>query len=69
VIEGGLEGYQHLIPWWDGENDAFDIQSVDDAALLPNLEVFDFDDRTPLRTHLGPELEKRRIKVLPALEA
>ena len=65
TIDGGAQVYRQIIPHWDGEDDAFDITSVDDAALLPKLKVFDFGDRTALRKKLGPALKGRGIKVLP----
>lgn len=37
--EGGAEIYLQLCPFWDGEDDRFDIQSATDAALLPNLKT------------------------------
>ena len=44
---GGI--YMQLYPFWDGEDDIFNIQSVDDAALLPNLKsvtlFYDEDER------------------------
>jgi len=36
--EGGDEIYLQIFPFWDGEDDTFDVQSAEDAALLPNLE-------------------------------
>jgi hypothetical protein len=36
--DGGDEIYAALVPIWDGEDDRFDIASLDDMALLPNLE-------------------------------
>ena len=66
AIDGGAQVYLQIIPLWDGEDDAFDITSVDDAALLPKLKVFDFGDSTELRKKLGPALQGRGIKILPA---
>jgi hypothetical protein len=37
--DGGDEIYGQLYPFWDGEDDVFDIRSADDAALLPNLRA------------------------------
>jgi hypothetical protein len=65
AINGGAQVYLQIIPLWDGEGNAFDITSVDDAALLPKLKVFDFGDRTDLRKKLGPALKGRGIRVLP----
>ncbi|WP_448318222.1 DUF6892 domain-containing protein [Streptomyces sp. CO7] len=36
-LDGGLEVYQECAPIWDGEDDLFDVASLDDLALLPNL--------------------------------
>jgi hypothetical protein len=36
--EGGDEIYLQIFPFWDGEDDTFDVRSAEDAALLPNLE-------------------------------
>jgi len=36
--DGGDEIYGQLYPFWDGEDDVFNIQAADDAALLPNLK-------------------------------
>ncbi len=37
-MDGGDEIYAQLCPFWDGEDDIFNIQSAEDAALLPNLK-------------------------------
>jgi hypothetical protein len=66
AIDGGAQVYLQINPLRDGEDHAFDITSVDDAALLPKLKVFDFGDRADLRKKLGPALQGRGIKVLPA---
>lgn len=44
--DGGNEIHHQLIPFWDGEDDAFNITSTDDLALLPNLKKMTllFDD-------------------------
>jgi hypothetical protein len=36
--DGGDILYNALIPVWDGESDEFDIKSLEDVSLLPNLE-------------------------------
>lgn len=36
--DGGDEIYLELIPFWDGEDDAFDVTSAEDVRLLPNLK-------------------------------
>lgn len=37
-IDGGNEIYLQIIPFWDGEDDIFNIKSADDVSLLPNLK-------------------------------
>lgn len=36
--DGGDDIYMQLCPYWDGEDDIFNIYSAEDAALLPNLK-------------------------------
>jgi hypothetical protein len=36
-FDAGLDIYGHCAPAWDGEDDLFDVRSLDDLALLPNL--------------------------------
>ncbi|MGW4200305.1 DUF6892 domain-containing protein [Streptomyces sp. NPDC004726] len=36
-FDAGLDIYWHCAPAWDGEDDLFDVRSLDDLALLPNL--------------------------------
>lgn len=47
--DGGDTIYGQLCPFWDGEDDVFNIQSAEDAALLPNLRsvtlFYDEDQR------------------------
>ncbi|MET9656847.1 hypothetical protein [Streptomyces sp. NPDC006510] len=37
LIDGGLQVYYECSPVWDGEDDLFDVGSLDDLDLLPNL--------------------------------
>ncbi|MFF8616349.1 DUF6892 domain-containing protein [Streptomyces sp. NPDC015350] len=37
LIDGGLQVYCECSPVWDGEDDLFDVDSLDDLDLLPNL--------------------------------
>ncbi|SDK41852.1 DUF6892 domain-containing protein [Streptomyces indicus] len=37
-FDAGQEIYRHCAPAWGGEDDLFDIRSLDDLALLPNLK-------------------------------
>lgn len=36
--DGGDAIYLQLCPFWDGEDEAFNVRSADDAALLPKLK-------------------------------
>jgi hypothetical protein len=36
-FDAGLDIYWHCAPAWDGEDDLFDVRSLDDLVLLPNL--------------------------------
>ncbi|WPO70103.1 MULTISPECIES: hypothetical protein [unclassified Streptomyces] len=46
-FDAGHEIYRHCAPAWGGEDDLFDIHSLDDLALLPNLKrVTAVDDGT-----------------------
>ncbi|MGW2838568.1 DUF6892 domain-containing protein [Streptomyces sp. NPDC001493] len=38
ILDGGLRVYYHCSPVWDGEDDLFDVRSLDDLPLLPNLK-------------------------------
>ncbi|MEU3552697.1 DUF6892 domain-containing protein [Streptomyces fragilis] len=50
-MDGGLQVYQECAPIWDGEDDLFDVASLDDLALLPNLR------RVIGSEFLSPELQ------------
>ncbi|MEU8882127.1 DUF6892 domain-containing protein [Streptomyces hydrogenans] len=46
-FDAGQEIYRQCAPAWGGEDDLFDIRSLDDLALLPNLKrVTAVDDGT-----------------------
>ena len=72
--DGGDEIYAGLIPVWDGEDDRFDIDTLDDLRLLPNLErvslycmVSEGLDLAPLRdvatlTHANINLSNDWVK-------
>ncbi len=36
--DGGNNIYMTISPFWDGEDDSFNINSAEDVALLPNLK-------------------------------
>ncbi|MFD5729625.1 MULTISPECIES: DUF6892 domain-containing protein [unclassified Streptomyces] len=40
-VDGGLQVYQECAPVWDGEDDLFDVGSLDDLDLLPNLRLIE----------------------------
>ncbi|MFD7497616.1 DUF6892 domain-containing protein [Streptomyces sp. NPDC059832] len=37
LVDGGHQVYYECSPVWDGEDDLFDVGSLDDLDLLPNL--------------------------------
>ncbi|GAA1304952.1 MULTISPECIES: hypothetical protein [unclassified Streptomyces] len=39
LIDGGHQVYYECSPVWDGEDDLFDVGSLDDLDLLPNLRL------------------------------
>ncbi|MER7727790.1 hypothetical protein [Streptomyces sp. NPDC096323] len=41
TLDGGLEVYQECSPVWDGEDDLYDVGSLDDLDLLPNLKLIE----------------------------
>ncbi len=41
LIDGGHQVYYECSPVWDGEDDLFDVHSLDDLALLPNLKLIE----------------------------
>lgn len=54
VMDGGLQVYQECAPVWDGEDDLFDVKSLADLALLPNLRrVIGSEFLGPLQTELA----------------
>jgi hypothetical protein len=61
--DGGDEIYLEIIPFWDGEDDVFDVKSAEDVDLLPNLKsavlLFDFpgDELIAAFKAKGVELE------------
>ncbi|NGO81066.1 hypothetical protein G6045_36205 [Streptomyces sp. YC504] len=48
-FDAGLDIYWHCAPAWGGEDELFDIHSLDDLALLPNLKRVTFVDDGTLR--------------------
>ncbi|MFF5501339.1 DUF6892 domain-containing protein [Streptomyces roseolus] len=41
-FDAGTEVFRHCAPAWDGEDDLFDVRSLDDLDLLPNLREVTF---------------------------
>ncbi|MFD6530587.1 DUF6892 domain-containing protein [Streptomyces sp. NPDC060184] len=39
TLDGGHQVYMECAPVWDGEDDIFDVHSLDDLDLLPNLKL------------------------------
>ncbi|QFT82765.1 hypothetical protein FIU89_19240 [Roseovarius sp. THAF27] len=60
-FDGGLDIYGWIFTFWGGETEDFDIDSLADLALLPNLRVFGFSamhDANDLAAYLrAPKLE------------
>ncbi|MEV7507107.1 hypothetical protein AB0O57_03990 [Streptomyces sp. NPDC091201] len=40
TFDGGHQVFQECAPVWDGEDDLFDLHSLEDLRLLPNLKLF-----------------------------
>lgn len=60
-FDDGNEIYFYFMPDWDGESDEFDVHSVVDAALLPNLkEVIYVSMCNP---SLMDQLEKKGVTI------
>ncbi|MGW6317620.1 DUF6892 domain-containing protein [Streptomyces sp. NPDC055099] len=41
-FDAGAGIFRHCAPAWDGEDDLFDVRSLDDLVLLPNLREVTF---------------------------
>ncbi|WP_330176940.1 hypothetical protein OG875_27660 [Streptomyces sp. NBC_01498] len=41
-FDAGADVFRHCAPAWDGEDDLFDVRSLDDLAPLPNLREITF---------------------------
>lgn len=63
VSDGGDTIYLEITPFWDGEDDRYDVKSAVDVNLLPNLKnatlLFDYpgDELIDAFEELGVELE------------
>ncbi|MGW7052319.1 DUF6892 domain-containing protein [Streptomyces sp. NPDC054887] len=40
TFDGGNQAFMECAPVWDGEDDLFDVRSLDDLSLVPNLKLF-----------------------------
>lgn len=38
IFDGGIDVYPLIMPYWDGEDDFFDVKSVKGFEKLPNLQ-------------------------------
>lgn len=41
-FDAGAAVFQHCAPAWDGEDELFDVRSLDDLDLVPNLREVTF---------------------------
>lgn len=82
ILDGGLNIYPYIYPFWGGETEEFDIHDLADIALLPGLKYLDFTamltttDLSPLAGHpaledvgLGMNGTWRHFDVLESLPA
>lgn len=60
--DGGDEVYAALVPEWDGEDDRFDVDSLEDVRLLPNLA------RVSLYSMVGKGIDLAPLRDVPKLE-
>ncbi len=61
TFDGGLSIYQIVIPNWDGEDDQFDVDSLEDITLLPNLESL-LEISMLTATDISPLLNLKKLK-------
>ncbi|MEU4418657.1 DUF6892 domain-containing protein [Nocardia salmonicida] len=62
IFDGGCQVYAECCPHWDGEGEQFDVVSLDDLHLLPNLErVLGAELLAP---HLRTVLRSRDIELI-----
>ncbi|MGQ4601456.1 DUF6892 domain-containing protein [Nocardia sp. R6R-6] len=62
IFDGGCQVYLECCPHWDGESDQFDVASLDDLHLLPNLKRVIGADR--LAPQLQAFLRSRGIELI-----
>ncbi len=58
--DGGDEIYRQIIPFWDGEDDQFEVRSVEDVTYIPNLKA---TNNMNFPKELIKELRAMKIKV------
>lgn len=58
--DGGDKIYGQIIPFWDGEDDQFDVKSIKDVKYLPNLKA---TNSMNFSKELVKELRAKKIKV------
>ncbi|TXR96250.1 hypothetical protein EAO73_32435 [Streptomyces sp. col6] len=55
-LDGGLQVYQECSPVWDGEDDLYDVRSLDDLDLLPNLRLISGVDDCGMGAAFDPDI-------------
>ncbi|WP_330452972.1 MULTISPECIES: DUF6892 domain-containing protein [unclassified Streptomyces] len=55
-LDGGLRVYQECSPVWDGEDDLYDVGSLDDLDLLPNLRLISGVDNCGMGAAFDPDV-------------
>lgn len=60
IPDGGDEIHSQIIPFWDGEDEQFDVLSIADIDYLPNLKR---TNSMKFSKEIIKELRKRKIKV------
>ncbi|MZE81027.1 DUF6892 domain-containing protein [Streptomyces xinghaiensis] len=60
TFDGGLQVFMECAPVWDGEDDLFDVHSLDDLDLLPRLKLFNGAEMLELMLPDGLEILRAR---------
>ncbi|XKK39694.1 hypothetical protein HFP72_02035 [Nocardiopsis sp. ARC36] len=64
LFDGGLRVFMECAPVWDGEDDLFDVRSLEDLDLVPNLRRFQgAEDHFYERPEMLAALTARGIEV------
>ena len=61
-FDGGNAVYSQVFPYWDGECNTFDVMSVEDIALVPNLKRISCMPEEFVKQH-GAGLSRKSIEV------